>query len=666
MSPASRRRVMLLVVVLIAATVLYVAAQGTSGGGSGGALEQQSPQPVSRNRRRFSPTRAPRIEDVDDPEELYAAAAAASETHRRANRTAQLVDNVPMQSSRFLEEEGGLLFLQAPSGRQVVGPITADGMLAVPHGTKRVIIEVGTNRFPEYLAYVKRNPDVFYIMVEPLTVEAARTACETIGRRCVLFPSAIFNREDTTVFNVALVDTCSSLIASKAGRCAKSVNQVHVALLKLDTIISRVPRHLYIDVVALDCQGVDLLAAASLDVQLPRVAHVIVECQDLPLGHKLMLSPHSYSCGQAFSCIQQYWRGWQPGSCYQNIGVREWNCVFVNTAHMLFGVIPVAIPLAGNTKRPPKTLMFDETCPEEFVRPQPLKGATPLSTWVNPDMAAPNSPVCDEAFIFAGLGPRTSVPRGVCASWTSVCGVVERAVESLVRGHQTCGFLINFAERVIGVHANDTITADSVEERESTGSIPTCFSHPVRACLNYHASPSRISVDEWNDIVRATNFGTLACENDVDILARKYLAPHINTAGVLNDTAAAAALDCTSQQYHLGRKLNELFVAIDVRNEAPCWRLIAPLKAAPEVFVNVSLSRYDSRTYGTFAFKNCLKTLSKVRTLAKFESSVRAGELSCEDFYELQSYVSAKARATLTMKVCSPPSKPTNGVDLGV
>jgi hypothetical protein len=240
--------------------------------------------------------------------------------------------------------------------------LTSSGKKPLP---TTVIIDVGTNTSPDYLKVAQGDADILYIMVEPVTYLETRRHCDSFPERCIIFPSAALNAEKTVNFIVSSASVCSSLLANGTG-CAVEARRIEINTISLATIIDWVPPSMKIRLVALDCQGTDLLSAASLFHTFPRVANVLLECQDLPLRHEKMISPLGYNCGQVMSCIQQHWKRFQFEGCWLNMGPEEYNCLFTNVRH----------PLKDPTLRPhfmansvTKTkLIYPTECPSEFLR----------------------------------------------------------------------------------------------------------------------------------------------------------------------------------------------------------------------------------------------------------------------------------------------------------
>jgi FkbM family methyltransferase len=212
-------------------------------------------------------------------------------------------------------------------------------ILDVTPAVKKVLIEVGTNNRPDFAHIARASSDVLYIMVEPLTAQAALAAgCKHIEDRCTVVAGAVSNFNGFSSFRVGAASACSSLQPGGRG-CAAKAAQIVVPTFTLDRILDEIPGDLPIELLVLDCQGTDFYAASSLRRHRHRVANIILECQDIPHRSKLSLYPSKKerNCGEVVSCITQHWgEGWVLHKLQENMyHVKEVNAIFVNTRHPL-------------------------------------------------------------------------------------------------------------------------------------------------------------------------------------------------------------------------------------------------------------------------------------------------------------------------------------------
>ena len=219
---------------------------------------------------------------------------------------------------------------------RVLPPNVGYRLPPVPRAVTSAIIEVGTGAAPHYVRFALGRRDAFFLGVEPIKFfEAATYACGIL-RRCFIVPAAVSNVGTVASMSEGVLSECSSLL-SHGVACARSVARRNVTLLTLDEVVALLPPRVDVEVVALDCQGMDFYAASSLRTQRHRVANLVVECQDLPHGHAMLLHKDARirNCGDILACVTQHW-GWVHTECdINNDESTEYNCHFYNPAHPL-------------------------------------------------------------------------------------------------------------------------------------------------------------------------------------------------------------------------------------------------------------------------------------------------------------------------------------------
>ena len=248
-----------------------------------------------------------------------------------------------------------------PAPKSPAAPSMIFDMFDIPAQVTSVIIEVGSNVNGEFLAISRARPNTFYVAVEPLTAERTLNGCGGFTSLCTVLAGAVSNRRGWTTLRVAAATECSSILGGGTG-CGAHVKSLVVPLLTADDIVDMIPRDLPVELMAFDCQGTDFYAASSLRRNRHRVANVILECQDLPLGDKLHIyaSDKMKNCGQSLACIQDNWPDWTYGGCSANMDhVREWNCHFHNSKH------PLMNPKMRHPSNPQMIRSIDHnmTCP---------------------------------------------------------------------------------------------------------------------------------------------------------------------------------------------------------------------------------------------------------------------------------------------------------------
>ena len=84
-----------------------------------------------------------------------------------------------------------------------------------------------------------------------------------------------------------------------------------------------------------DNQGSDLFTVAGMrGKHYNRVANLMVECQELPLSHVLLLAPGVRNCSEVVSCVVK-WFAFTFRGCRRNMATEEYNCIFFNPRHPL-------------------------------------------------------------------------------------------------------------------------------------------------------------------------------------------------------------------------------------------------------------------------------------------------------------------------------------------
>eukprot|EP00760_Papus_ankaliazontas_P000732 PhM_4_TR10201/c0_g1_i1/m.40890 len=305
--------------------------------------------------------------------------------------------------------------------RHVLSSLTSKGVMAsmVPSPPskplRRVVIEVGTNINPEFAA-LRADAETFVVLFEPMPkyyaamTEAVRgTTSDDDHHNVLTVPAAIAPTQQFLTLHESSVPGCSSLLpmsgsastaflstyqqklrerkTSKkkvhgtaryrgAAACAQGVQGHRVPVFPLADFLRFVPpsSELLVDVVLIDAQGFDLSVAKSLGVEgRSRVAHIILECQNLPRNSTMLLTVGAGTCGMQYNCLSRRW-GWRARACWLNSAASsEYNCVYSNPEYAgdrrsllhefnLGRLFPAAA--AGQQYDPAALFHFDDKAPE--------------------------------------------------------------------------------------------------------------------------------------------------------------------------------------------------------------------------------------------------------------------------------------------------------------
>lgn len=226
---------------------------------------------------------------------------------------------------------------------------------------QRVFIEVGTNRQPELCMLLPKYPDAILLGFEPqpkVFPQTLNSMKNFPAHQSMIFPAAISPKEGTVEMSVAAHTGCASLLqmndkarefakqqrkkSPRSGsasfqlrtleRCAQSKHRPkNVATFPLSVILHLIPSSLTIDVVMIDAQGYDLVVASTIGVarHSPRIRYLILECQDLPIGHPLFLVAGAPNCHLQRSCVERALIHHKLAFCWENSAVsRELNCLY--------------------------------------------------------------------------------------------------------------------------------------------------------------------------------------------------------------------------------------------------------------------------------------------------------------------------------------------------
>ena len=243
-------------------------------------------------------------------------------------------------------------------------------------------MEIGTNVSPDFWNVVlDHEGKQFLVGMEPVTFKEVYYLCEHFhknhniqnGRRCAVMPFAVGPVPGWQNISVAGAKECSSLLKVarlNEGACSITANLKAVPVIPIDVLLKYlIAPQFPIRVLAIDAQGFDLHVVSSM--RLPdsrrRVANLMLECQDLPLGSPWFLTHGASSCGQAIACIKQHWPEFQFDGCWPNMGPKEVNCGWSNVNH----------PLHNRGTRHPYNLFrevhhvqHEEDCPAFFTANQ--------------------------------------------------------------------------------------------------------------------------------------------------------------------------------------------------------------------------------------------------------------------------------------------------------
>ena len=258
----------------------------------------------------------------------------------------------PIRNGTMFCLDGKLLLRHRQLGDVVLGPADASCKLKVPRHVTSLIVEVGTNKYPEYLNYALSTTGTFFVGVEPILEKYAILTKllreKSITGMYAAVPAAVADGAGEVQFNVARISECSSLLplapfdrkwtprkSSFLSSCLALAKKVWVPRIALDTLLSHLPSHVPIRLLSIDAQGYDVQVANTLRAQSVNVHNLVLECQDLPRVSVRWLYPGAQSCGQAIDCVTRL--GFHFVHCsgnYEGMGdllqAREHNCLFSN------------------------------------------------------------------------------------------------------------------------------------------------------------------------------------------------------------------------------------------------------------------------------------------------------------------------------------------------
>ena len=225
--------------------------------------------------------------------------------------------------------------------------VSGEAYFAVPDTVRYAVIDVGTHSSPELLAPCMKEPECFYVGIDPLEHQAVRSQCAPFSSRCVVLPGVVDFREGQLRFYIGLFKVCSSILGGKG--CARAKTFKNVTSYTLDRILDFIPPHVLIQRIMTDCQGTDLLAIAGLVRHAHRVQAITLECQDLQRGSSRLHSPLASTCSDSLACISSYLPRLAFRGCRLNSELfHEFNCDWHdpevhNTIHDFGGIARRAI-----------------------------------------------------------------------------------------------------------------------------------------------------------------------------------------------------------------------------------------------------------------------------------------------------------------------------------
>jgi FkbM family methyltransferase len=172
------------------------------------------------------------------------------------------------------------LMTQANHGRTV---LQADGFFSFPAGVTRVWVDVGAHFMETTQPLLAKEKGVALVAVEPL---AECWSKWPKAHWLVALPVALYLDRGSMDFHVNASKVTSSLDAWETTGDAvdartQTVETRSVPVLRLEDVLSAIPRHLDIEYVKIDVQGVDLQVLRSAGEQLRRVGRVRVEVERL-------------------------------------------------------------------------------------------------------------------------------------------------------------------------------------------------------------------------------------------------------------------------------------------------------------------------------------------------------------------------------------------------
>lgn len=220
---------------------------------------------------------------------------------------------------------------------------TLTSPLILPKRILRVLLDVGTHAISTFLHVPVRDRGHFLLAFEPQPL-LAREHPAYDG--ALVLPVAVSATPGVVSFQLYVPETSGSHHEFSQG--ASILNHgdivknevvgnltVNVPCITLDSIISRIPEHIYIQYIKVDAQGADLMALKGASRSLKRVnVGVTFECQDLPnKTSSLMYYEGACIVSEARAWLRSH--GFSHDHCIANPGnplIREYNCHFSRSA----------------------------------------------------------------------------------------------------------------------------------------------------------------------------------------------------------------------------------------------------------------------------------------------------------------------------------------------
>jgi FkbM family methyltransferase len=166
-------------------------------------------------------------------------------------------------------------------------PLGAGGYFSFPDHVRSVIVDVGAHKLERTKRYLRRDPDVSIVAIEPLWEPWESWPDEP---RVIGVPVAISLERKMLEFNVNSNEDTSSLLDTIPGNkfevTMKTVEVRQVPGVRLEDVLERIPPDLPIVFLKTDIQGMDLAALKSASEHLRRVKRVQTEIINLELYEK--------------------------------------------------------------------------------------------------------------------------------------------------------------------------------------------------------------------------------------------------------------------------------------------------------------------------------------------------------------------------------------------
>ena len=182
-----------------------------------------------------------------------------------------LVETLPLTPSGPLRSAvSDDLWKAANRGRV---PFGADGSFAFPSTVERVVVDVGAYKLRRTRHFLREDPGVGIVAVEPLSEPWAEWPK---SRRVIGVPAAVSLSRGELEFNVNEKDVTSSLLDTTDGSLlsTETVEVRRVPGVRLEDVLERIPSELPIIFLKTDVQGMDLAVLMSAGEQLRRVREV--------------------------------------------------------------------------------------------------------------------------------------------------------------------------------------------------------------------------------------------------------------------------------------------------------------------------------------------------------------------------------------------------------